>query len=202
MNKVKIKSREADKTRWSILKAAFQEIQRNGFRSTGINDILANTDVTKGAFYHHFSTKNELGHALVLEILTWMVDEIWLKPLEKFDNPIDGIQKIITAIKMDNASIALGCPLNNMAVEMAGVDDDFRERIRTVYDRWIEGYALALKKGQLDRKVTEDVDAEEAAAFIVSAMAGCRGVAKAYQNRKSLLKSINQLNRYLETLRA
>ncbi|HTD14255.1 MAG TPA: helix-turn-helix domain-containing protein, partial [Chthoniobacterales bacterium] len=57
------KLRDPEGTRQSLLQAAFREVYRYGFQSAGIDAILAATNVTKGALYHHFESKEALGHA-------------------------------------------------------------------------------------------------------------------------------------------
>jgi hypothetical protein len=57
------------------------------------DQIIKQTEVTKGAFFHHFATKSELGYALVDEILREMILERWVRPLAAYKNPLQGILK-------------------------------------------------------------------------------------------------------------
>jgi TetR/AcrR family transcriptional regulator, acrAB operon repressor len=59
---------EAEKTRISILDAAFEVFTRKGFVRTTLNDIAASAGVTRGAIYWHFKDKFELFKALWEEI--------------------------------------------------------------------------------------------------------------------------------------
>lgn len=59
---------EAEKTRASILDAAFDVFTRKGFVRTTLNDIAAAAGVTRGAIYWHFKDKFELFSALSEEI--------------------------------------------------------------------------------------------------------------------------------------
>ena len=59
----------AEKTRERILNAAMAEFARHGYDATGVAEICAAANVTKGAFYHHFASKQ----ALFLELLNaWL----------------------------------------------------------------------------------------------------------------------------------
>ncbi|MEW5724188.1 MAG: TetR/AcrR family transcriptional regulator, partial [Thermodesulfobacteriota bacterium] len=183
-----MKSRaESQKTRQLILRTAFEEIHKNGFRATGLNEILARTGLTKGAFYHHFPNKAALGRAIVEELLEPLVRDIWLNPLEGLDDPLEGLKRMLRETKTDPASIGLGCPLNNLAVEMAPVDDEIRRRVNKAYDVWIDGYAQALERGKEKGRVARDVDSRAAALFLVATMAGCRALAKSAQDPGILL---------------
>ena len=52
--------RDPERTREDLLQAAFREVHRSGFQSAGIDTILAATNVTKGALYYHFDSKEAL----------------------------------------------------------------------------------------------------------------------------------------------
>jgi LPS O-antigen subunit length determinant protein (WzzB/FepE family) len=61
--------------------------------------------------------------------------------------------------------------------------------------------AGALQVAQKKGLVRPEVDADEAAAFIVAAIEGCISLAKTAQDPRLLAAGERQLNRYLETLR-
>ncbi|MFC4854192.1 ScbR family autoregulator-binding transcription factor [Actinophytocola glycyrrhizae] len=59
----------AERTRNAILDAAAAVFDEYGFNGASLSDILAKAGVTKGALYFHFSSKEDLAHALVSEQL-------------------------------------------------------------------------------------------------------------------------------------
>lgn len=64
MNKEKVKDR--------IIRVASDLFYKQGFNSTGINQIIAEADIAIGSLYNHFSSKNELLQAyLIKEELEW-----------------------------------------------------------------------------------------------------------------------------------
>ncbi len=56
---------EAEKTRQDLLDAALRIFSLKGFNGTRLADIAAAADVTRGAIYHHFGSKEELLIALM-----------------------------------------------------------------------------------------------------------------------------------------
>jgi AcrR family transcriptional regulator len=52
--------RAPEATRERLVTAAFEEIHRHGYQGAALDTILANAGVTKGALYHHFSSKRDL----------------------------------------------------------------------------------------------------------------------------------------------
>ena len=73
----------------------------------------------------------ELGYAVVEGPLREYVNDWWLDPLEGQDDPLQALASVIgSRLKKDMPEmLVLGCPLNNLAQEMAPVDEGFRIRI-------------------------------------------------------------------------
>jgi len=199
-----LSQRDSQRTRRALLEAAFAEIHRKGFQAAGIGDICAEAVVTKGALYHHFPNKRALGYAVIEEYVREMVSRHWLVPLAECDNPIDCLEQMIERAigDMPPEDVRLGCPLNNLALEMSPVDEGFRQRIAEVYDLWSRGIAEALGDGRGRGQVGKHVKPEAAARFIVGALAGSRSMAKNAQSIETLRDCGECLVQYLETLRA
>jgi len=194
--------RTADATRQKLLERAFEEIHRNGFRSASLDSILEDAGVTKGALYHHFANKAELGYAVVDEVVRPWMEETW-RPVVEAENPIDAaIATIRERLKLrSEMALTLGCPFNNLTQEMSGVDEGFRRRLSSILHDWREHVATAMRRGQANGTVCADVDARAAAAFVISSIEGCVGMAKASQSREFLEAGFRGLVEYLEHLR-
>jgi TetR/AcrR family transcriptional repressor of nem operon len=193
----------AEETRQRLLEAAFEEIHRTGFQAASLHHILQRTRVTKGALYHHFPSKLALGYAVVDELLAAYLDRYWLEPLAAADDPVECLEALLldNASRMDEGDVVLGCPLNNLAQEMAPVDEGFRIRIQALFDAWRGGIAEALSRGQAAGHVRGDVDPGESATVILATLEGCVGLAKTAQSL-SVLKSCGAgLVRYLASLK-
>ena len=52
-------------TRTRILESAERLVMERGFAATSVDEVIAESSSSKGAFFHHFPTKNDLGRALV-----------------------------------------------------------------------------------------------------------------------------------------
>ena len=137
-------------TRQVILEAAYEEIHVHGFQGASLSKILSSTNVTKGALYHYFPTKLELGYAVVDEILSEHIQQMWIHPLLEAEDPITAFQNIImqAGSEITEDDIQCGCPLNNLAQEMAPKDEGFRSRVEAVYRAWRKGIEKAFLKGQ------------------------------------------------------
>lgn len=57
--------RDGTKTRERILDSAERLVLEQGLAATSVDEVIAGADTSKGAFFHHFPTKNHLARALV-----------------------------------------------------------------------------------------------------------------------------------------
>ena len=81
--------KQADLTRAKLLRAAFCEIHRHGYQAASIANILADTGLTKGALYHHFSTKKLLGLAVIDEVIREQLDDQIFARLRESQHPVE-----------------------------------------------------------------------------------------------------------------
>ena len=187
-----------------ILDAAFGEIYRHGFQGVSVDDIVARTSVTKGAFYHHFPTKLDLGYALVEDILTPSIVERWIAPLERYANPLEGIARQMDLLigHADPAELRTGCPLNNLVQEMSPIDGGFRRRLQRALDVWIDGIEVHIRRGQASGYVDRKVDARQAAHFIVLMHEGIFGMLKGLGDPAAFYTFFASVRSYLRSLEA
>lgn len=158
--------------------------------------------MTKGAFFSHFQTKNELGYALVDEVLREKTLERWIKPLAAYANPVQGIisrfRKIIETMPEDH--VALGCPLNNLVQEMSAIDPIFRDKLNAILKLWIDETERYLKKAQDEGYLKKNVSAREVAEFVVMVEEGSLGMVKNLRDKKVYWSLYESLRQYLESV--
>ena len=197
----KQRSRDPERTRERLLQAAFREVHRSGFQSAGIDTILAATNVTKGALYHHFESKEALGHAIVEEIIAKLVQDNWLRPMLGDGQPIDILIGIVERLPGRPQDIRNSCPLLNLAQEMSPLDEQFRKRLEMLFLEWQRGVATLLRKGQSQGTVRPDVNPDEAASFLVALVEGHASLAKVAQDTKVWNVGIRNIVAWLQSLR-
>jgi len=198
----KRRSRDPERTRERLLQAGFREVYRSGFQSASIDTILAATNVTKGALYYHFDSKEDLGHAIVEEIVAKLPQDKWLRPLQGGKNPIDALIGIVKATSVRPEDVKGGCPLVNLAQEMSPLDEQFRKRLETIFHAWQGGIATALRRGQTQGTVRRDLVPEETAGFLIAMYEGYVLLAKNAQDAKVWNVGIRNIVGWLRSLRA
>lgn len=197
--------RRPDETRQKILMAAFFEFYRHGFQAGSLSRIVEAAGITKGALFHHFTGKQELGYAVVDEVIEPLLRERWLAPLAGSADPVSDLQaafRRFIAEDIESGHWVQGCPMNNLAQEMSPLDEGFRTRIERMYSAWREAFAAALADGARRGVVRADVNPDDAAALIVMSQMGIWGTGKYSQDRALMTRAGEALCDYLDTLRA
>lgn len=195
--------RNSQATQQRLLRAAFREFQENGYRGADLNRILRQAGVTKGALYHHFRSKKELGYAVIEQILRqWIVDR-WLRPLELEADILEGLARLARwgERTITPEGLALGCPLLTLSQELCGADEGFRLRLAAVYDEWRDGLVALLAQAQGRGVVRSDLDLRGTATFVIGAWQGAIGLARSHQTAETLGFCRQGLEAYFETLR-
>src|SRR5262249_11830151 len=125
-------ARSPELTRQNILQTAFNEFYKHGFQGGSLNRIVDEAGTTKGALFHHFQGKNDLGYAVVDEIIQPQIKARWFDPMAQSVDPIADLKKVMRQFAKEEAesgTLVQGCPLNNLAQEMSPLDQGFRGRL-------------------------------------------------------------------------
>jgi len=149
---------KASTTRYTILEKAFQLIYTKGYQTTSLDDILSTTEVTKGAFYYHFKNKDEMGVAIVEEILKPMMQQAFIAPISTSINPLGDIYKMIHDLLLENQflSIQHGCPVGNLTQEMTPWNGHFSKALSELTDSWQNALIDAVIRGKKAGKVKKN----------------------------------------------
>ena len=182
----KTRTRDPEKTRAHILNAAFLEIYRRGFNGVGVRELASKADVTIGAFFHHFPTKNDVAYAIVDEIIRTGIMERWITPLAAYKNPLQGILKCFknTFENWPDDLVSLGCPLNNLTQELSASDAAMKAKTQGVLTDWIQNTKVHLQRAKDQGYLRKNVNVQELAEFIVTFQEGTFAMGKALNDRK------------------
>lgn len=197
------KPRDLEKSRKEILDVAFLEVFMHGFQGVSVDDIVKKTTLTKGAFYHHFPTKLDLGYALVDDVITPMIIDRWIHPLDHYENPLEGMLKQMQLLigKADPSHLKFGCPLNNLVQEMAPIDQGFKERLQASLQLWIVETEKHLKRAKKNGFLKPSVNTKQVAHFIVMTHEGFYGIIKGLDDPKAFDALFDSLKMYFSTLK-
>jgi AcrR family transcriptional regulator len=179
-----------------ILDATADAFQKRGYHATSTHDIVRAAGVTAGALHHHFPTKKVLALNVIEERVAQAVDKHWLEPVRSARGAEQGIRTAFEQIAsaLDRSRIILGCPLNNLALELCAADSEFREPIEKIYDNWRKVIADKLRAD-----FTAAFDADALASFVIASYSGAIAQAKAKQSTAPLRTCAAQLAFHLRS---
>ena len=173
-------SKAAD-TRMMILQKSFELIYRKGYQSTSIDEIIATTQVTKGAFYYHFKTKDDMGLSLINELLYPGMYNVMIKPLEEGKDPVKDIYKVVENLLNDFVFFNpdYGCPAINLIEEMSPMNPAFKKALSKLVKQWQNAIVATLNKGKTTQILAGTFVPEEVAMVVISGYGGVRNIGKA-----------------------
>ena len=133
-----------------------------------------------------------------------MTKEEWFGPLADSDDPIRDLKQLLMRYSKEittNGKLEQGCALNNLAQEMAPLDEGFRRRIERVFNEWREMLTSAFARGIRAGNVRKDVHPRQVAAFVVAVQSGIMGTAKNAQSTEILRQAGAAFFDYLDSLK-
>lgn len=186
-----------------ILQANYQAMRKHGFQGVRPDKVIVDLGITKGALYHYFPSKKDLGYAVVEEIISPNYLGLYAHLRDSQDNPIDLILDRLHFLlhPANPADIQLGCPLNNLMLEMSPLDEGFRLRLSRILNGMHRNLAAGLQLGISRGLIQAETDAEAAAWMILSTVEGAFGLAKSLQDPGVMHQTYLQLSQYLDSLR-
>ncbi len=193
---------KSSNTRGIILQNAFDLIYVRGYQSTSIDDIIATTQVTKGAFYYHFANKDQMGLAVINEVILPEMYQGFIHPLKGSEKPAKDVYKMISHLLFDIAFFKreYGCPLSNLIQEMSPLNPEFKAALTKISERCIEALKDSFKHGRKAGKIRSGVNEQEVAYFILSGYWGVRTLGKSRNDEGAYEVYLAELKRYLKAL--
>lgn len=196
--------RNAQETRAKLVRTAYEQMHEHGFQGMRVDQVLKQADLQKGAFYHHFNSKIELGYAVVEEEIRAVLETVWLSRIEEMENPLIEIPDMLETLgeRITPLMREHGCPLNNLAQEMTNLDDGFRQRITNSFTLWINTLAKKLDAAKSKKYMRSDLDSQNVSRFVIALIEGCTSISKVEKTEQQFNACISQLRVYLQSLKA
>jgi TetR/AcrR family transcriptional repressor of nem operon len=193
---------KAAATRTMILQKSFELIYKQGYQATSIDNILATTQVTKGAFFYHFKSKDDMGLAMINEIMYPGMYSSLVKPLLAAGDPVNEIYDMMrnVLLKVPFLRSKYGCPAVNLIEEMSPINNEFKKALLVLINQWQDAIKSTIEQGKALKQVRSEVDAKQVACFVIAGYGGIRNLGKAlgtscYTTYLQELKNyLNQLN--------
>lgn len=189
-------------TRINILQKAFGLIYVNGYQATSIDEIIATTKVTKGAFFYHFKNKEEMGLAMIREVMYQAMHPVLVRPLLDSQDPVKDIYEMMRELLLANPfmQVKYGCPANNLIQEMAPLSLRFSRELAILVEQWEKALETSITNGKKNGRIRKDIHPGQAAAFIMSGYGGVRTLGRLYNTKEPYKHYLRELKRYLKSM--
>ncbi|SIN75469.1 TetR/AcrR family transcriptional regulator [Halodesulfovibrio marinisediminis] len=190
-------TRKGDQTRERILVEAARLFQKQGFQTTSLSDILAATNLKKGALYFHFANKNEIALAALERArieLSSFLDNALSSP-----NPQEALNRYFSSLLnwQQEKGLVGGCIFGNTALEMGDTDERFASFVAAVFEDWIIRLRNVVEEAQLAGIVRNDISADSLARHMVAVTEGAIMLDRLNKNNRALSESFNNLKLFL-----
>jgi TetR/AcrR family transcriptional repressor of nem operon len=188
-------STKGQETRSRIIQTSRKIFTRQGFQNTSISEIIAATGVKKGNLYYHFTSKEELGIAVLTDArdeFFSILDESFTgkKPEDRIINSCNSI-----ALLMQQTNFVGGCLFGNTALEMTDANSRFGIIVREVFSRWTDVIAKELR--QITTTSTNRLDPHILATSIVAILEGGIMLSRVYNEKSYLDNCITVIKKHI-----
>ena len=193
---------KSELTKQLIIDQAFTLFYENGFKTTSIDKIMNATSLTKGAFYHHYKNKKELGLEVIALKLQKRVSDSMITPLYETG---DALKILETTFLERIKSFPIydkqrGCPMNNFINEIGDFELAYQTALKNIIENWKTALATLIERGQEENSINKNICSLAVAVYLISAFEGIRGIRKLYDNDLILDQYIRGLSVYLKQL--
>lgn len=188
--------------RTKLLDAALALIRTKGYAATTVDELCAAAGVTKGAFFHHFKSKDDLGVAAA---------EYWSEttgalfegaPYHDPDDPLDRVLAYIAFRKMllQGAVPEFTCLVGTMVQETYDTSADIREACARSITGHAETLVADIEAAMRDRNMKPAWSGRSLALHTQAVLQGAFILAKAQGGPDIAVDSVDHLRRYVELL--
>ncbi|MFZ5450979.1 MAG: TetR/AcrR family transcriptional regulator [Thermodesulfobacteriota bacterium] len=186
-----------------IIHEALRQFSTKGFMSTSINDILEAVGTSKGGFYNHFKSKEELLFAALSE-----ARKIWrqknLAGLDYCDRPLDKIKRLLENYRehyiTDTENFPGGCIFVALAVELNDQQPHLAREINEGFRRFKAMLKRLLDQEKQGGALKNGIDTEVVAEMIFTGLLGSCVAYTSDKSRVHLHQSLEGLINFLKMI--
>lgn len=178
-------------TRDQIVEAADQLFYRQGYDHTSFSDIAEAVKISRGNFYYHFKSKDEILDAVIAGRLvnTQTMLDRWEA---QGKTPADRIRSFIRMLIANRADIKMhGCPVGSLCTELAKLEHASRaeaNKLFTLFRVWLKRQFVELGFGE---------KADALAMHLLARSQGVAALATAFHDEKFIRHEVQEMNDWL-----
>jgi TetR/AcrR family transcriptional repressor of nem operon len=185
-----------------LLDAALQVIRAKGYAATTVEDICSQAGVTKGSFFHHFKSKDDLALSATAH---WEALTEGFFAAAAYHESSDPLDRLLGYVKFRGAILAgelpdYTCLLGTLVQETYATHPEIRAACDRSMSRHIAELTRDVEAAKKLYAPKARWSAQSVGYFIQSVLQGSFVFAKAKQSPEVVRENLTHLKRYLETL--
>lgn len=186
-----------------IIHESMKLFSLKGYTNTGINEIIASVDSSKGGFYNHFSSKEDLFHDVLTEAQRMWRERV-LHGLNEVESPVEKIIKILENYRdrylKDVENFPGGCIFVTFSIEL----DDQRPQLAREVNKGFVGLKnmlmRLLEEGKESGELNDAVDTDAISEMLFAGMLGASVQFRVEKSTVTLGKIIQTLIDYINNI--
>lgn len=188
-------------SRTRLLKATIDLVRAHGYAATRVEDVCTAAGVTKGSFFHHFASKEDLAIAAAE---TWDQGAQQLFAQASYQRMPGAVERLLGYVSFRRGLLSgdiweWSCYAGTTIQEVHETYPDIREACARSIDNHLS-FLRSLIEAALREHPVDDVSAASLATHMQAVVQGAFVMAKAQQDRKAAIDSVDHLYRYLQLL--
>ncbi|TBB86306.1 TetR/AcrR family transcriptional regulator [Rhizobium ruizarguesonis] len=198
--------RKGEETRTLILDVAEAAVLQKGFGGTSIEELIAETGITKSGFFYHFRDKNELAKALLnryIENDERIYDEIFSRARDLTDDPLQSFLlglKLLSELLSDLPNGHPGCLVAGICYYERLFDREIQEINRNAVLAWRRRFGRMLRDIVAVYPLREPVDVDQLADMVSSVLEGGIVLSKTLKEPNTLAEQVLMLRTFVRML--
>ncbi len=167
--------RPAGNTRQRLIAAASRQFSQRPYSMVSLDDILSEAELTKGAMYFHFASKQALASAIVNDLTETNRAAV----AELIGRKMSGLETVIDLVYL----LAVQDTQNEVARAGVRLLDslDTTELATTLWQSWIETVTALIRKAATEGDIVDHHDPEDIAKMLVALWVGIRRISELNQ---------------------
>lgn len=189
-------TKQATDTRDRIVETADRLFYENGYGHTSFADIAAAVELSRGNFYYHFKTKDEI-LAAVIELRRQKTQAMLDAWTAEAAQPAARIGRFIDMMAMNAPAIRRnGCPVGTLCTELAKLEHPALPQANTLFTLFREW--LRAQFSQLGARAAADADG--LAMHVLARSQGIATLASAFNDGAFIEQEVSQLHKWLDAI--
>lgn len=160
-------------TQEQVLSAARKLFAESGYHQTSLYDLFESAEITKGAFFHHWKTKEDLALSILENLDADFESQFFTiaKGKGKAREKIEALLRRIADLSMD-AEWSYGRIFAHWCIELHTDEEKIGPALHALKSRWFLLWRELIHRAQQEHDMRADISAENLSFLVVSAICG------------------------------